>query len=279
MGSVSLFPKELWIFLVVSLACCSIGFKRFIWFMTVGYGLSSAGIGLTMVIMSLVNHNFNVLFLIQALLFVIYGIRLGGFLLIREMRNENYRKKLSEAGGDVQPPVFVAIMMWLVMGVLYVCQSIAPIYRLLNNERNNLALVIGIMISLVGIVIETLADRQKSADKLKNPNMPSMDKLYKICRCPNYFGEILFWTGSLVSGIGAVYGKQWMFVLIGYVLILMIMFSGAKRVEIRHIKNYGNMQEYNDYADHTPLIIPLIPLYHMTSKEKIVKLEEKKRKR
>ena len=277
MSTVSLFPKELWIFLIVSLACCSIGFKRFIWFMTVGYGLSSAGIGLTMFILSLVRHNFNVLFLIQALLFVIYGIRLGGFLLIREMKNVNYRKKLSEAGGDVQPPVFVAIMMWIIMGALYVCQSIAPIYRLLNKASNNLALVIGIIISLVGIVLEALADKQKSADKLKNPNMPSMDKLYKICRCPNYFGEILFWTGSLVSAIGAVYGMQWIFVIIGYILILMIMFSGAKRVEARHIKTYGDLQEYNDYADHTPLIIPLIPLYHMTSKEKISKQEEKKK--
>lgn len=279
MTTVSVFPKELWIFLIVSLACCSIGFKRFLWFMTVGYGLASAGIGVALFVLSLMRHNFNVLFLIQAILFVIYGVRLGGFLLIREMKNVAYRKKLSEAGGDVQPPVFVAFVMWIVMSMLYVCQSIAPIYRLLNGSSNNLALIIGIIVSLVGIILESLADKQKSADKLKNPNMPSMDGLYKMCRCPNYFGEILFWTGSLISAIGAVQGKQWILVIVGYILILFIMFSGAKRVETRHIKSYGDKKEYNDYADHTPLLIPLIPFYHMTSSEKIAKQEEKKKKK
>ncbi len=277
MTNIGIFPKELWIFFIVALICSSIGFKRFIWFMTVGYGLASAGIGLALFILSLMK-NFNVLFLIQALLFIIYGIRLGGFLLIREMKNENYRKKLSEAGGDVQPPLPVAFIMWIVMGMLYVCQSSAPIYRLLNGASNNFFLIIGIIVSLVGIVLETLADKQKSADKLKNPNMPSMNGLYKICRCPNYFGEMLFWTGSLISAIGAVYGKQWILVIIGYALIICIMMSGAKRVETRHIKSYGDKQEYNDYADHTPLIIPLIPFYHMTSKEKIAEQEEKKKK-
>lgn len=279
MMNVSVFPKELWIFFVVALICSSIGFKRFIWFMTVGYGLASAGIGLAMLILSLIRQTYNLLFLLQSILFIVYGVRLGGFLLIREMKNANYRKKLSEAGGDVQPPLPVAFIMWIVMGMLYVCQSSAPIYRLLNNSENNLALVIGIIISLIGIVLETLADKQKSRDKLKNPNMPSMDGLYKMCRCPNYFGEILFWTGSFISGIGAVSGKQWILVVLGYILILFIMFSGAKRVETRHIKSYGSKPEYNDYADHTPLIIPLVPLYHMTSPEKIEKDEEKKRKK
>ena len=140
-------------------------------------------------------------------------------------------------------------------------------------------MIIGIIISLIGIIIEALADKQKGDAKKKNPNMPAMDGLYKMCRCPNYFGEILFWTGSLVSGIGAVFGKQWILVILGYVLIVIVMMSGAKRVETRHIKHYGESEEYNAYADSTPLIIPFIPFYHMTSKEKIAFEESKKNKK
>lgn len=271
-----MFKDKMWLFFVVALVCCSIGFKRFVWFMSVGYGLASAGIGLTMLIVSL-TKGFNFPFIVQCILFMVYGIRLGGFLLVRELKNESYRKKMAEVGGDVKVPFFVAIIMWLMMGAMYVCQSAGPIYRLLNGAGNNIFLTIGIIVSLIGIIIEALADKQKGEAKKNNPNMPAMDGLYKMCRCPNYFGEILFWTGSIISGIGAVQGKQWILVVIGYVLIVIVMMSGAKRVETRHIKHYGDKKEYNDYADKTPLIIPLVPLYHLTSKEKIASEEAKKK--
>ncbi|MDO4429085.1 MAG: hypothetical protein Q4B91_06250 [Atopobiaceae bacterium] len=29
---------------VVALACCSMGFKRFVWFMSIGYGFAVAGV-------------------------------------------------------------------------------------------------------------------------------------------------------------------------------------------------------------------------------------------
>ena len=273
----SVFPKMIWLFYIVALVCCSIGFKRFVWFMSVGYGLASAGIGLTMFIVAIINKNFNILFLIQCILFVVYGIRLGGFLLIRELKNESYRKKMAEVGGDVKMPFFVSFVMWFTFGAMYVCQSASPIYRLLNNADNNLALVIGIIISLIGIIIEATADRQKSNAKLVRPDMPAMDGLYKMCRCPNYFGEILFWTGSLISGIGGAHGAQWILVIVGYILIVVVMMSGAKRVETRHIKHYGEIQEYITYSNTTPLIIPFVPLYHMTSKEKIIEEENKKK--
>lgn len=272
------FIDKIWLFFVVALVCCSIGFKKFVWFMSVGYGLASAGIGLTMLILSL-TKGFNFLFIVQCILFMIYGIRLGGFLLIRELKNESYRKKISEIGVDMKVPFFVSFIMWIMMSAMYVCQSAGPIYRLLNESSNNVFLVVGIIISLIGIIIEALSDKQKDEAKKKNPNMPAMDGLYKMCRCPNYFGEMLFWTGSIVSGIGTLIGKQWIIASVGYVLIIAVMMNGAKRVETRHIKNYGNKKEYNEYADKTPLIIPLIPLYHMTSKEKIMADEAKKKEK
>lgn len=246
--------------------------------MSVGYGLASAGIGLAMLIVSL-TKGFNFLFVVQCILFIVYGIRLGGFLLIRELKSESYQKKMSEIGADMKVPFFVSFIMWLMMGAMYTCQSAGPIYRLLNGANNNAFLIIGIIVSLAGIVIEAVADKQKSEAKNKNPNMPAMDGLYKICRCPNYFGEMLFWTGSILSGVGALEGRQWIIAIVGYVLIIAVMLNGAKRVETRHIKHYGDKKEYNDYADSTPLIFPLIPLYHMTSKEKIKEEEAKKKEK
>lgn len=256
---------EFFILFIVSLVLCCVGFKRFVWFMSVGYGISAAGIGAALFVMALVKGEYSVIYLIQCLLFVVYGVRLGGFLLVRELKNKNYQSKMNEIGMNAAPPIFVSIFMWIYCGVIYVFQASAPVYRLVNGgaAAPNAFAYIGTVISAAGIILEALSDKQKSAQKAKNPGMPAMEGLFKMCRCPNYFGEILFWTGAFLSGIGIVNGAQWIIAVIGYVEIVFIMFSGAKRLEKRHIKNYGDKPEYNAYADHTPILIPLLPVYHM----------------
>ena len=72
---------------------------------------------------------------------------------------------------------------------------------------------------------------------------------------------MIFWTGVLISGIGAISGAdQWIVVLIGYVGIIYVMFSGARRLEIRQNKNYGNDPEYPNYVKTVPILVPFIPL-------------------
>ena len=124
------------------------------------------------------------------------------------------------------------------------------------------AVIIGIIISVAGLVIESLADIQKSRAKKVNPGRFVDTGLYRIVRCPNYFGEMLFWTGVFVSGFGAVHGVwQWVAVLTGYLGIIYVMFGGARRLEIRQNKSYGKDPEYQAYVKKTPIMIPLIPLY------------------
>ena len=86
--------------------------------------------------------------------------------------------------------------------------------------------------------------------------------LFMRVRCPNYFSEILLWTGVFLSGFTALDGLwQWIFAIWGYVLILWVMFSGARRLELRQNKNYGNRPEYQEYIAKVPIILPLVPLY------------------
>ena len=49
--------------------------------------------------------------------------------------------------------------------------------------------------------------------------------------------------------------------LIGYVGIIFVMFSGARRLELRQNKNYGNDPEYQKYVKTVPIMVPFIPLY------------------
>ena len=158
--------------------------------------------------------------------------------------------------------------MWIFMAVLYVMEASAIWYReAAAPDGPQLTAWIGALIMLCGILLEALADRQKSAAKKIDPNRPAMDGLYKFSRCPNYFGEITFWTGVFISGWGVLKGGQWIVAILGYLMILGIMISGAQRLEKRQNKNYGHMPEYRAYVEKTPILVPFIPVYHLV-KEK-----------
>jgi len=161
-------------------------------------------------------------------------------------------------------PIFVKVVMWLAVAVLYVAQTSPVYFRMYNGGETSALVWVGIVICVLAIILESAADQQKSAQKAVRPDMVATQGLYKIVRCPNYFGEILFWTGLTVSSLDALHGwYQWVTVLVAYVCIVYIMFNGAQRLERRQMARYGNNAEYKAYADKTPIIIPLLPIYHL----------------
>ena len=56
----------------------------------------------------------------------------------------------------------------------------------------------------------------------------------------------------------------------GLYLIVYVMFSGAKRLELRQNKNYGADPDYQTYVKRTPILLPFIPLYHLEKVKFIV---------
>ena len=264
-----------WEFLAIIFAVCAIlcavGFYKFVYFLSIGYGFAVAGGGIAILIIAIVNGwTAGVLWLalLQTALFIAYGARLSGFLLVREIKNAAYRKTLKEATGDDKKiPVFVLATIWLVVAVLYTAQVSPMLYRYMNGAKDIIVPVIGAAISVLGLVLESVADQQKSAQKKLNPDMVATKGLYKIVRCPNYLGEIIFWTGVFVGGISAYATVgQWIMAIIAYICIVYIMFNGAQRLEKRQMARYGENAEYNEYANKTPIIIPLLPIYHLNKK-------------
>lgn len=257
------FPQSILIIFVVSALLSSVGFYKFVYFLSVGYGFAIAGSGAAMLIIYGLDMNMP-LFLL-CLLFIIYGVRLSGFLIVREIKNATYRKTLKEAtGGEITMPIFVKAVIWILCSLMYTAQ-VSPVLYLLDSKSSHIIFpVVGVIIMVIALLIESIADMQKSAAKKVNPNRICDTGLYKIVRCPNYSGELLFWTGVLISGFSALRGSvQWFIAILGYVLIIYVMFSGAKRLEIRQNKNYGNDPEYQAYAKNTPILLPLVPLYSL----------------
>ena len=256
------FPMEfLWLF-VAAMVISSIGFKNYVWFISLGYGFSIAGEGLLMLI--LYGQSLSIGTIICCVLFILYGLRLGGYLAIREFKSSSYKKNMTgEIKDGKTVPFGVKIAIWVTCALLYVTQVSGVFYRLVNNAGSNVWTYVGAAVMVFGVVLESAADIQKNNAKKINPKRFVDTGLYRIVRCPNYLGEMIFWTGVLISGIGAVTGWQWVIVAIGYIGIIFVMFSGARRLEIRQNKNYGNDPEYQKYVKTVPILLPFIPLYSM----------------
>ncbi len=259
------------LFCVCAVLCC-VGFYKFVYFLSIGYGFAIAGGSIAVFIMIL-SKGFTDgpvwIAVLQMLLFIAYGVRLSGFLLLRELKSLSYRKTLKEAtNDDKKMPVFVLASIWICVAALYAAQLSPMLYRFSNGAKDTVLPLAGIVISILGLVLESAADAQKSAQKKENPDSVAMKGLYRFVRCPNYFGEIVFWTGVFVgSWTGLRTAGQWIMEIIAYICIVYIMFNGAQRLEKRQMGRYGNDPAYRTYADRTPIIIPLLPVYHLNKQK------------
>ena len=262
------------ILLAVCAVLCAVGFYKFVYFLSIGYGFAVAGGGIAVLVMALINPTATPFWVlaVAALLFLAYGIRLSGFLLVRELKNASFKKTdvakdTLAKNNEKKMPVFVLATIWVSVAVLYTAQVSPMLFRYDNGKTDLVVPVIGFVVSVLGLVLETVADNQKSAQKKVRPDMVATQGLYKICRCPNYLGEIIFWTGVFISGITAYNTLgQWITAVLAYICIVFIMFNGAQRLEKRQMARYGDNEEYNSYANKTPIIIPLLPFYHLNKK-------------
>ena len=253
-------PANFWLLFGICMLVSAIGFKNYVWFISLGYGFSIAAEGLALLI--LYGEYLSAGTVICCILFILYGCRLGGYLAFREFKSGSYKKNMAgEIKDGKTVPFGVKIAIWVTCAALYVTQVSGVFYRLENWADDNACVFIGAVIMLLGVSLETAADIQKNNAKKVNPRRFVDTGLYRIVRCPNYLGEMIFWTGVLISGIGAVEGWQWLVVAIGYIGIIFVMFSGARRLEIRQNKNYGNDPEYQKYVKTVPILLPFIPLY------------------
>ena len=263
----------MWIeFLIIAAVCavgCSMGFKHVIWFISIGYGFAVSCGSLAILVLAAIRGRLNLLLILQCAVLFIYGLRLGLFLYLRETRNAAYKKTLdAQTGNDKKMPIFVSIFAWVFAAFLYAGEMSPIFFRNYHGEYGGILPWIGVIISAAGVILEAAADRQKSAQKAVRPDMVATEGLYRFTRCPNYFGEILTWTGVFVGGLSALHGAwEWIVACVSYAAIVFIMVNGAQRLEKRQDERYGAKDEYKAYISKTPILVPFIPLYSLVKKQ------------
>lgn len=256
------FTMNFLILFLVALVCCAVGFYKYIYFISIGYGFAISGQGIAMLI--LFGDRLTPAVVVCCAILILYGLRLSGFLLLREIKSQSYRGHMQKEIKDGSSmKLGIKLLLWVFCAVLYLFM-IAPIYYRFENGATAAtpSCVIGTALMVIGILLEALADLSKSRQKKSNPKRFCDKGLYRIVRCPNYLGELILWTGVFVCGVTSLTGAgQWIISLLGYIGIIFVMFSGARRLEVRQNKNYGADPEYQQYVRTVPIILPFVPLY------------------
>lgn len=248
------------ILLALALIASSCGFRKYVWFISIGYGTAISLIGVDLLV--IFGSSLTVGTALQCVLLVVYGCRLAGYLIYRDVKTAYNRRMKGEVKSNEGVSPVAKVGIWVSASVLYVLQTSPVLFRLEVTRGTDVLSIVGLVISTAGLVLETTADLQKNRAKKANPKRFVDTGLFRLVRCPNYFGEMVFWTGVFVSGL-SVYANtvQWVCALLGYLGIIYVMFGGARRLEIRQDKNYGDDPEYQRYKSTTPIMIPFVPLY------------------
>ncbi len=258
------------ILFIVSLAVSALGWIYFIYFFSLGYGFGISALAITLAVIFR-----DVLTVPTALLcavMFIFGMRLGLYLMTREKRSAEYKKILYGPDAAKKKPLLVVIMVWIFCALLYVGQVSPVAFYLANTAEgmdvNALWAWIGAALMASGVILESVSDAQKKSAKKKDPKRYVDTGLYRLVRCPNYLGELVIWTGSFVVCIGAsCHAWQWIVAAVGYIGIVYVMFSGARRLELRQTVTYGNDPEFQQYISKTPILLPFVPIYSLAKHE------------
>ena len=258
-------PLHLVTFLGVALLISAAGFARVVYFVSLGYAFSVAAIaGLSM---WLFRDTATPLALVHCAGIILYGLRLGGFLLAREL-SASYAKEQEEVikrGSGI--PIFVMFLIWVSVGLLYVVMATPAVYAMRAPAPTGGMLavqVLGLALLFGGLALETIADRQKSAYKAKNPKHYCDVKLYGWVRCPNYLGEMVVWVGVFVAGIPAYsHWLHWLTAVIGALCIELIMVGSARRLERIQGERYGKRKDYKKFVREVPILFPWVKVYSL----------------
>ena len=182
----------------------------------------------------------------------VWAIRLGSFLFMR----------IHKAGEDrrfrtIKPNFTRFLMTWTLQG-MWVSMCLLCVLTALSSYSGvvmNSIFFIGLLVFILGLSIEIIADYQKTVFRR---NIENKDKfittgLWSLSRHPNYFGEILLWTGIAIMSISSLQGLQYITLISPiFVYVLLVYISGVRILEAQAEKKWGHLDSFKEYIKNTP---------------------------
>jgi len=202
--------------------------------------------------------NFDTYATIALLLVIVWAGRLGSFLFQR------IRKAGKDARFDeIRSSFWQFLMVWTLQAFWVTFTAAGALGAIASSQRPEFGpvAVAGLAVWGAGFCIEVIADRQKRQFNAKPENRASFVDvgLWSISRHPNYFGEIVIWTGVAIFASPALQGMQlWVLASPVLVAIQLIWISGIPPLEKRADEKWGGQADYERYKKDTPVLVPWV---------------------
>jgi steroid 5-alpha reductase family enzyme len=194
--------------------------------------------------------------LLLAALVMVWAVRLGSFLFRRVSKHGK-----DDRFDEIKPSLIRFLNTWTVQGLWVVLTAAAAWTAITSATRVALDwwALMGFVVWAVGFGIEAVADNQKGRFKADPANRGRFIStgLWSKSRHPNYFGEIVLWTGVLLIAVPVLEGWQWAALLSPvFVALLLIKGSGIPLLEKKADQKWGGEPGYEAYKKNTPVLIP-----------------------
>ena len=187
---------------------------------------------------------------------VLRWVRLGIYLLSRihhmsrDQRFDTMRSSIVKFGGFwLLQAVSIGILLLPVMIVM--SKNIGQI------DQISFFVYIWWAISLLGICVESIADRQKYQYKKQHPKRRCDVWLWSRARHPNYFWEILVWRGLWIVCVPYLSGREWVSIISPiWITVLLIKISWIPYLAPKREEKYGDDPEFQEWKRRTRMLVP-----------------------
>ncbi|MBM4184189.1 MAG: DUF1295 domain-containing protein [Gemmatimonadetes bacterium] len=192
-------------------------------------------------------------------LVAVWAARLGAFLFGRIRRSGSDRRF-----DEIKTSFVRFFVAWTLQGV-WVCFTMGAALAAMASPRSvplGTLEWVGLALWIAGFGIEVVADRQKSRFRAHAENEGQFidSGLWAWSRHPNYFGEIVLWTGIALIAAPVLQGWQYVTLVSPvFVTFLLTKVSGIPLLEARADAKWGGDQRYERYKASTPVLVPRPP--------------------
>jgi steroid 5-alpha reductase family enzyme len=215
-------------------------------------------IGLTAVYFLLYQSDLEIPSLVAGVLITAWSLRLGYHLYRRISKHlavEDPRyQKLRAHWGTRQKPMFFLFFIGQALSVFILA---VPFYLIASDPAPSFDLfpILGTVITVIGLLGETIADKQMSSFKHTNSDPKALCRvgLWKYSRHPNYFFESVIWLGFFIFSLGSPWGWTSIYapVIITYLLLKV---TGIPPTETSALQRKG--EAYREYQRTTSAFFP-----------------------
>ena len=186
----------------------------------------------------------------------VWTLRLGIFLYKRIVKaGEDIRFR------DIKKSLPKFLMTWTLSALWVFLTTVNAITLIALNplEPIGIFFIMGALLWLLGFGFEVIADRQKKhfSEQPENKGRFITQGLWSVSRHPNYFGEIILWSGIGIISLPFLSGWQFMTLVSPvFVFLLLTRISGLPFLEDKAEKKWGEDKDYIEYKKRTPILVP-----------------------